>query len=82
MYPPHPILRADRLGHASAAETVDRPDGAEHDGLDVFFQLIIPHGLLELSAVFVAAGAGLRLFWVMLKKWSMFHLLQRTALTP
>jgi uncharacterized membrane protein SpoIIM required for sporulation len=39
---------------------------AEHDGLDVFFALIIPHGLLELSAVFVAAGAGLRLFWVML----------------
>lgn len=34
--------------------------------LDVFFQLIIPHGLLELSAVFVAAGAGLRLFWTML----------------
>ena len=34
--------------------------------LDVFFSLIIPHGLLELSAVFVAAGAGLRLFWVML----------------
>ena len=39
---------------------------AEHDGLDIFFALIIPHGLLELSAVFVAAGAGLRLFWVML----------------
>src|SRR5690606_19583965 len=32
---------------------------AEHDMLDIFFQLIIPHGLLELSAVFVAAGAGL-----------------------
>ncbi|WP_062071653.1 stage II sporulation protein M [Demequina sediminicola] len=31
-----------------------------------FFQLISPHGLLELSAVFVAAGAGLRLFWTML----------------
>ncbi|MGC4173823.1 stage II sporulation protein M [Demequina sp.] len=39
---------------------------AEANGLDVFFSLIIPHGLLELSAVFVAAGAGLRLFWVML----------------
>lgn len=36
---------------------------AEHDMLDIFFQLIIPHGLLELSAVFVAAGAGLKLFW-------------------
>ena len=39
---------------------------AEAGGLDVFFSLIIPHGLLELSAVFVACGAGLRLFWVML----------------
>jgi len=39
---------------------------AEAHHLDVFFQLIIPHGLLELSAVFVAAAAGLRLFWVML----------------
>jgi len=39
---------------------------AEHDALDIFFQLIIPHGLLELSAVFVAVGAGLRLFWTML----------------
>lgn len=39
---------------------------AEHDALGLFFQLIIPHGLLELSAVFVAAGAGLRLFWTML----------------
>jgi uncharacterized membrane protein SpoIIM required for sporulation len=31
--------------------------------LDVFFALITPHGLLELTAVFVAAGAGLKLFW-------------------
>jgi uncharacterized membrane protein SpoIIM required for sporulation len=30
---------------------------------DVFFGLIMPHGLLELTAVFVAAGAGLRLGW-------------------
>ncbi|GAB3685170.1 stage II sporulation protein M [Angustibacter aerolatus] len=30
---------------------------------DLFFGLILPHGLLELTAVFVAAGAGLRLFW-------------------
>jgi uncharacterized membrane protein SpoIIM required for sporulation len=28
--------------------------------LDLFFGLITPHGLLELTAVFVAAGAGLR----------------------
>lgn len=31
--------------------------------LDVFFGLIAPHGLLELTAVFVAAGTGLRLGW-------------------
>ena len=39
---------------------------AEHGLLDVFFKSIIPHGLLELSALFVASGAGLRLFWTML----------------
>ncbi len=39
---------------------------AEAGLLDIFFKLIIPHGLLELSAVFTAAGAGLRLFWTML----------------
>ena len=36
---------------------------AAHDRLDLFFGLILPHGLLELTAVFVAAGAGLKLFW-------------------
>ena len=30
---------------------------------DVFFGLISPHGLLELTAVFVAAGVGLRMGW-------------------
>lgn len=30
---------------------------------DVFFGLVTPHGLLELTAVFVAAGTGLRLGW-------------------
>jgi uncharacterized membrane protein SpoIIM required for sporulation len=36
---------------------------AAHGKLDVFFGLITPHGLLELTAVFVAAGAGLRVGW-------------------
>jgi uncharacterized membrane protein SpoIIM required for sporulation len=31
--------------------------------LGLFFGLIAPHGILELTAVFVAAGAGLRLGW-------------------
>ncbi|WP_336924023.1 stage II sporulation protein M [Aquipuribacter sp. SD81] len=36
---------------------------ASCDRLDLFFGLITPHGLLELTAVFVALAAGLRLFW-------------------
>jgi uncharacterized membrane protein SpoIIM required for sporulation len=35
---------------------------SHHRG-SLFFGLILPHGLLELTAVFVAAGVGLRLFW-------------------
>ena len=34
-----------------------------HDRAGLFFGLILPHGLLELTCVFVAAGVGLRLFW-------------------
>jgi uncharacterized membrane protein SpoIIM required for sporulation len=34
-----------------------------HGRADLFFSLILPHGMLELTAVFVAAGTGLRLFW-------------------
>ncbi|CAD5993498.1 stage II sporulation protein M [Agreia sp. COWG] len=30
---------------------------------DTFFLYILPHGLLELTAIFVAAAAGLRIFW-------------------
>jgi uncharacterized membrane protein SpoIIM required for sporulation len=34
-----------------------------HDRGSLFFGLIVPHGLLELTAVFVAGATGLRLFW-------------------
>ena len=34
-----------------------------HDHGAHFWGLLLPHGLLELTAVFVAAGVGLRLFW-------------------
>lgn len=34
-----------------------------HDKGAVFFTMIAPHGLLELTAVFVAAGVGLRIGW-------------------
>ncbi|MET9698367.1 stage II sporulation protein M [Streptomyces sp. NPDC006529] len=35
--------------------------------LDIFLGLILPHGLLELTAVFVAAGTGLRLGWTVIE---------------
>lgn len=34
-----------------------------YDRGDVLFAYILPHGLLELTSVFVAAAAGLRIFW-------------------
>jgi uncharacterized membrane protein SpoIIM required for sporulation len=34
-----------------------------YDEADTFFLYIAPHGMLELTCVFVAAGAGLRLGW-------------------
>ncbi|MFJ6633714.1 stage II sporulation protein M [Streptomyces sp. NPDC091376] len=34
--------------------------------LDTFLGLVLPHGLLELTAVFVAAGTGLRLGWALI----------------
>ena len=34
-----------------------------HERGALFFGLILPHGLLELTAVFIAGATGLRLFW-------------------
>ncbi len=34
-----------------------------YDRASLFFGLILPHGILELTAVFVAAGVGLKIFW-------------------
>ena len=36
---------------------------AAFDRTDVFFLYILPHGLLELTSIFVAGAAGLRIFW-------------------
>ena len=36
---------------------------AANDRTSLFFGLILPHGLLELTAVFVACGLGLKLGW-------------------
>ncbi|WP_369266922.1 stage II sporulation protein M, partial [Aerococcus urinae] len=41
----------------SAAILINHGAGAQ------FFGLILPHGTLELTSVFVAGGAGLYLFW-------------------
>lgn len=38
---------------------------ALYGDMGVFFGLLLPHGLLELTAVFVALGAGLKIFWTM-----------------
>lgn len=39
---------------------------ADHGLFTEFLALVSPHGLLELTCVFVAGAAGLRLFWTML----------------
>lgn len=40
---------------------------AAYGALDVFFLYITPHGLLEITAVLVGSGAGLRVFWAWLR---------------
>ncbi len=39
---------------------------AAYGRADLFFGLILPHGMLELTCVFVAAGVGLRLGWTLI----------------
>lgn len=39
---------------------------AHADRLDSFFTFILPHGMLELTAIFVAGGAGLKLGWTLI----------------
>lgn len=57
-FPVLQLLYTNILNLAIVASIMLRNDRA-----DVFFGLILPHGLLELTAVFVAAGVGLRVFW-------------------
>lgn len=35
----------------------------KHGEVDTFFAFILPHGLMELTAIFIAGAAGLRVFW-------------------
>jgi uncharacterized membrane protein SpoIIM required for sporulation len=39
---------------------------AHYGELGMFLQLILPHGLLELTSIFVAGAAGLKLFWTVI----------------
>ncbi|WP_067696643.1 stage II sporulation protein M [Nocardia jejuensis] len=39
---------------------------ADAGRLDSFFGYILPHGMLELTAIFVAGGAGLKLGWTLI----------------
>jgi uncharacterized membrane protein SpoIIM required for sporulation len=43
---------------AIIGSVMHRADHGQH-----FWGLILPHGLLELTAVFVAGGVGIKLFW-------------------
>ncbi|MFC4556030.1 stage II sporulation protein M [Georgenia faecalis] len=52
------VLYQNAVGVGSAAGIL-----AEYGSLEVFFGLILPHGLMELTAIFIAGGAGLKLFW-------------------
>lgn len=52
------VLLQNANGLGTSAAVLGR-----YEHLDVFFLWIMPHGLLELTMVFVAAGAGLKLFW-------------------
>jgi uncharacterized membrane protein SpoIIM required for sporulation len=54
------ILLSNALAVGSAAAAF-----AALGKTDVFFSYILPHGLLELTAVFVASAAGLHIFWSM-----------------
>lgn len=52
------LLFQNVLNLAVIGSVMHRYDHGQH-----FWGLLLPHGLLELTAVFVAGGVGLRLFW-------------------
>ena len=52
------LLFGNLLNLAVIGSIMTRHDHAGH-----FWGLLLPHGLLELTAVFVAGGVGLRMFW-------------------
>ncbi|MFT4200336.1 stage II sporulation protein M [Gordonia sp. (in: high G+C Gram-positive bacteria)] len=52
------VLYENVLGVAQAAAVM-----IDNGRADVFFGLILPHGLLELTCLFISCGIGLKLFW-------------------
>lgn len=52
------VLGVNALGVGQAGAIM-----AVYGDLEVFFGLILPHGLMELTAIFIAGGTGLKLFW-------------------
>ena len=52
------VLVQNAVGVGTAAAVM-----LSFDRGDVFLQFILPHGLLELTCIFVAAAAGLHIFW-------------------
>lgn len=57
-FPVVQLLFTNILNLAIIGSVMMRADRGE-----LFWGLLLPHGLLELTAVFVAGGVGLRLFW-------------------
>ncbi len=56
------IVMFDNAVSVGVAGAIMHVQGAD----EIFWTLILPHGLLELSCVFVAGAAGMRLFWAWL----------------
>lgn len=52
------VLVQNAVGVGTAAAVM-----VSFDRGDIFLQFILPHGLLELTCIFVAAAAGLQIFW-------------------
>ena len=60
------VLLMNSLNIGQSAAIMNR-----FDELPIFFQLILPHGQLELMAIFISGAAGIRLFWAWVHPGSM-----------
>ncbi len=52
------VLLQNAIGLAASVAVM-----ASYDRLDVMVLYILPHGMLEMTCIFVAGAAGLRIFW-------------------